>query len=67
MCQWYDFTDLQSTTDDDCKVTLDEEVKEGLGEIRIDIYDGRYGREIAWTEPVIAKADVGIAQESQVK
>lgn len=57
----------EAVTSDDEKVTIDHEVKEGLGVIRIDIYDGRYGREIAWSEPVIAKADVGVAQESHAK
>jgi hypothetical protein len=42
-------------------------VKAGLGEIRVDIYDGKYGREVAWTEPVLAKADVGVAPEAQAK
>ena len=42
-------------------------MKAGLGEIRVDIYDGKYGREVAWTEPVLAKADVGVAPEAQAK
>jgi len=42
-------------------------VKAGLGEIRVDIYDGKYGREVAWMEPVLAKADVGVAPEAQAK
>jgi hypothetical protein len=55
------------TTDDAREVTLDEGAKEGLGEIRIDVYDGKYGKETAWGEPVLAKADVGIAAEVQAK
>lgn len=38
-----------------------------MGEIRIDIYGGVYGREAAWKEPVLAKADVGVAPEAQAK
>ena len=44
-----------------------KEVKAGLGEIRVDIYDGRYEREVAWTKPVLAKTDVGVAKESKGK
>lgn len=46
---------------------MDQEARDGLGEIRVDIYDGRYDREIAWTKPVIAKADIGVAKESEAK
>jgi hypothetical protein len=49
------------------EVTQNEEVKAGLGDIRVDIYDGLYGREVAWAEPVLAKADVGVALEEQAK
>jgi hypothetical protein len=57
----------QRTTDDDNQVTLEKEAKLGLGEIRVDIYDGRYEREVAWTKPVLAKTDVGVAKESKGK
>ena len=55
------------TTDDAREVTLDEGAIEGLGEIRIDVYDGKYGKETVWGEPVLAKADVGVAAEAQAK
>jgi len=55
------------TTDDALEVTLDEGARESLGEIRIHVYDGKYGRETAWAEPVLAKADVGVAAEAHAK
>jgi len=48
-------------------VTLDKETKSGLGEVRVDVYDGKYEREVTWTKPVLAKTDVGIAKESKGK
>jgi hypothetical protein len=48
-------------------VTLEREAKLGLGEIRVDIYDGRYEREVEWKKPILAKPDVGVAKESKGK
>jgi hypothetical protein len=46
---------------------MDEEGKAVLSQIRVDIYDGTYTKETAWTKPVVAKSDVGIATEKQGK
>lgn len=48
-------------------MTLEKEARTGLGETRVDIYDGTYEREIEFTKPVLAKTDVGVAKETKGK
>ena len=46
---------------------MDHTIKAGLGDIRVDVYDGKYAREVEWKKPVISKADIGVAKESDAK
>jgi len=46
---------------------MDQTIKAGLGDIRIDVYDGKYAREVEWKKPVMAKTDIGVAKESDAK
>jgi hypothetical protein len=58
---------FQSVTSNAQELTLVDEATTGLSEIRIDLYDGRYGRGIPRPRPVLAQAEVGVAEESRVK